>query len=85
MGPHPGMPMFKRFSILASQDLLLRQAELLRLERSLHVQGLVDQQAGLSYSEKAEDLFASETTGVDHDQLDLVLKIRGRLKEYSSV
>lgn len=85
MGPHSGMAIFKRFSILASHDLLLRQAELLHLERKLHRQGTVDRLAGLSLSEKADELFASPVDGFGHAQLETVLEIRGRLKEYSSV
>lgn len=85
MGPHPGMAMYKRFSTLAAHDLLLRQAELVNLEQKLHVQGLIDQQAGLAFSEKADRLFASKKEGVDHDQLDLVLKIRTCLQGYRSV
>lgn len=83
MGPNPGMAIYKKFSILNTHDLLLRQAELLHLERELHKQGLIDRAAGLEYSEKVHELFDSNRTGVDSAQLELILKIRLRLKEYS--
>jgi hypothetical protein len=83
----PEISMFRRFGFLNAQNLLYFQAELITLESrlrdhqradSLDTKGSKKSQYGLNWYW----LEHSRDDG-DTQQLDLVLKIRGTMKEYS--
>lgn len=83
----PETAIFRRFGALNAQNLLYYQAELTYLEQKLKKQQEKDRNLG-SEPEKwfAVDWYwleRSRQQSVDTTQLDLVLKIRTRLKEYS--
>lgn len=78
----PEAAIFRKFGALNAQNLLYYQAELTYLEQKLHAQQHTDKTQGTDLEKKyAVDWFwlgrAPST------QLDLVLKIRTLLKEYS--
>lgn len=82
----PEVAIYRRFGALNAQNLLYYQAELTFLERKLREQQLSDHNERRGYSEKyGKDWFylmhSREEGG--GSQLDLILKIREILKEYS--
>jgi hypothetical protein len=82
----PETAIFRRFGALNAQNLLYYQAQLTYLERKLQAQQLKDSSVGSNREKKyAIDWFWLERAREDGDatQLDLVLKIRTLLKEYS--
>ncbi|CAK1363880.1 unnamed protein product [Cercospora beticola] len=80
LGPHSSMAMFKRFSRLSAHSLLMRQVELLDLERQLEVQAALDRDDGLKYDVKAIDLLqSSEHNG---QQWQIIKSIRENLDQY---
>lgn len=82
----PEAAIFRRFGALNAQNLLYYQAELMYLEQKLRMQQLKDNNDGegreKSYGIDWFWLEKSRDEGDAH-QLELVLKIRGLLKEYS--
>jgi len=89
-GEHPDFASFRRFGALNSRNLLYYQAELLELEEEL--EGVERRDNNLSKSGTGNDRAAtwywlggkgSEIQN-NKDQLDLVLKLRGLLHQYSS-
>ena len=82
----PELAIYRRFGALNAQNLLYYQAELTDLEEQLRKQQAQDDQDPRGrksmYAKTWYRLQESETDG-DTDQLDLVLKIREKLKEYS--
>ena len=86
MGNYSENAIFRRFGSLNSQNLLYLQAEITHLERDLRALESVDNQA-----QQGSDLvYASDWYWLNdsrhdeyHPQLQLVLAIRARLKEYS--
>lgn len=87
MDLQPETSMFRRFGFLNAQNLLYFQAELVALEKSLR-KHQIDDSRDTNESRKSEYgrnwywLEQSRDDG-DTDQLDLVLKIRETIKEYS--
>ena len=83
----PESAMYRRFGALNAQNLLYFQAELTDLEEKLRDQQLLDHnQAKGSKSLYARNWFRLQDSEIDGDteQLDLVLKIREVLKDYST-
>jgi len=86
MGEHPEMAIFRAFRALNTKNLLYLQAELVELERDLEVIADLDgasgsaQKEAYAYSWSALSRSAQEGDGL---QLQKVLTIRERLKEYS--
>jgi hypothetical protein len=82
----PEAAIYRRFGALNAQNLLYLQAELTDLEGRLSEQQVLDnnEQKG-SKPEYAKNWFFLQDSKVDGDteQLDLVLKVRETLKEYS--
>ena len=82
----PEAAIFRRFGALNAQNLLYYQAELTYLEQKLHTQQHKDKTQGTDSEKKyAVDwywLVRARKYG-DATQLDLVLKTRTLLKEYS--
>ena len=82
----PEAAIYRRFGALNAQNLLYLQAELVDLEERLkEQQDLDDNDSTGRKSEYAKNWFSLQDSGVDGDteQLDLVMKIREVLKEYS--
>lgn len=82
----PECAIFRRFGALNAQNLLYLQAELIGLERSLHEQQKQDSESGHQYKTKyAQNWFWLSTSERDGntEQLDLVLKARETLRQYS--
>ncbi|KAK4199860.1 hypothetical protein QBC40DRAFT_78923 [Triangularia verruculosa] len=90
MGSLPDMAIFRRFCTLSTEDLLYRQAELQELEATLRQYQKEDKQSGhkdrATYAldwdtlQRSGDDDAAE--GNDRAQLDIILKIREKLKDY---
>lgn len=84
----PELAIFRRFGALNAQNLLYMQAELTSLEEELRKQQLEDSQSGEGqrnrYATNWHWLKMSENneTG-EQQQLELILKIRKLLKDYS--
>ena len=82
----PEYAIFRRFGALNAENLLYLQAELTDLEISLRQQQKVDSESGHArkskYSRSWYPLSISKSHG-DTTQLDIVLEIRKKLKEYS--
>jgi hypothetical protein len=82
----PELAIFRRFGALNAQNLLYYQAELVDMEEKLREQQKRDDKdlkgAKSSYAKTWYRLQESNLDG-DTDQLDLVMKIRQTLKEYS--
>lgn len=86
MGLYPESAMFRRFSVLNCQNLLYLQAELVHLEEKLRDLEAVDAASGHTpRSVYAKDWYwlSNSASEVNSDQLQTVLNIRTRLKEYS--
>ena len=82
----PECAIFRRFGALNAQNLLYLQAELIGLEKSLREQQKEDSESGHQYKTKyAQNWFWLSTSERDGDtqQLDLVLKTRETLRQYS--
>ncbi|OAL45423.1 hypothetical protein IQ07DRAFT_624468 [Pyrenochaeta sp. DS3sAY3a] len=81
----PEVAIYRRFGALNAQNLLYFQAQLTDLEEKIRDQQLFDHNSSTGeksqYAKNWFKLSDSENDG-DTDQLDLVLKIRGLLKEY---
>jgi len=86
MNVQPETAIFRRFSELNAKDLLYRQAELAYLEKQLYECEIKDSQSTMGqkpqYAISWYWLSRSEADG-DTKQLDLVMKIRKCIKEYS--
>jgi hypothetical protein len=82
----PEVAIYRRFGALNAQNLLYFQAQLTDLEEKIRDQQLFDHNSPTGeksqYAKNWFKLSDSENDG-DTDQLDLVLKIRELLKEYS--
>jgi hypothetical protein len=84
----PEIAIFRRFGALNAQNLLYYQAELTYLERKLKLQQSKDSQYGNGNERSyAVDWFWLENSKVQESapQLDLILRIRKVLKEYSKL
>jgi hypothetical protein len=84
---YPGMSMFKKFAELNMRNLLYMQAEILDLERELHiVAGMDNTSSQESVKEFATSALAlrSSAEGGNGSQWELVLQIREKLKKYSN-
>ena len=82
----PEAAIYRRFGALNAQNLLYFQGELMDLEERLAEQQVLDNNARKGRkSEYAKNWYCLQDSEVDGDteQLDLVLKIRETLKEYS--
>lgn len=82
----PEAAIYRRFGALNAQNLLYLQAELVDLEERLKdQQGLDNNDSTGTKSKYAKNWFSLQDSAVDGDteQLDLVMKIREVLKEYS--
>jgi hypothetical protein len=86
IGLQPELALFRRFGALNTENLLYLQAELVLLEKALEDQQQVDSQSNhlrkAKYALNWYQLKHSAEHG-DTVQLDLVLKIRKVLKQYS--
>ncbi|KAF2441486.1 hypothetical protein P171DRAFT_497717 [Karstenula rhodostoma CBS 690.94] len=86
IGLRPELAIFRRFGALSSENLLYLQAELVLLERKLEEQQKVDNESDherkTKYALNWYQLKHSAEHG-DTVQLDLVLRIRKVLKQYS--
>lgn len=84
---YPGMSIFQRYAELNNRNLLYMQAEILDLERELHMLAGRDsvwtQDSDKQFAISASSLRESERGG-NKAQWGLVLKIREKLKEYST-
>jgi hypothetical protein len=82
----PELAIYRRFGALNAQNLLYYQAQLIDLEEKLRRQQAQDDQNATGrksmYAKTWYRLRESEDDG-DTDQLDLVMKIRETLNEYS--
>jgi hypothetical protein len=81
----PEAAIFRRFGALNAQNLLYYQAELTYLEQKLKMQQLKDNDGEGREKSYGVDWFWLEKSREEGDahQLELVLKIRELLKEYS--
>jgi hypothetical protein len=82
----PELSIYRRFGALNAQNLLYYQAELVDLEESLKKQQTADNSTANSRKSKyAKSWYKLQDSDIDGDteQLDLVLKVRKTLKEYS--
>ncbi len=86
MGRYPELAIFRAFRTLNMQNLLYLQAELMTLEQNLEVIAILDNTSGNPGKEAYQNSWAalskSKNEG-DTMQLDKVLTIREKLKEYS--
>ena len=87
MGMRPETAIFRKFSTLNARNLLYMQAELAglecRLDQVTKQDSLSEKGDKRSYAKDFEYLHSSHRDG-DREQLNLVLLIRTRLKEYST-
>ena len=86
MGLIPEVAIFRRFGALNAQNLLYLQAELVRLERLLREKERADSQSNVGRkSEYAVNWYwlSQSARDGDREQLNLFLKIRRKLREYS--
>jgi hypothetical protein len=79
--------MYRRFQKLASQDLLYRQSELVHLESDLKLIREHDDEVGKDDEEKLYSydwrmLSTSRDRGSSSRQWEVVLEIRGKLRDY---
>ncbi|ORX94927.1 hypothetical protein BCR34DRAFT_620029 [Clohesyomyces aquaticus] len=84
----PGNAIFRGFSALNNRNLLYMQAELSSVERRLRDLELRDNRDETSYKKKYAISFewlllSGEDDEIDSEQLDLILKIREKLKDYN--
>ncbi|KAK1763653.1 hypothetical protein QBC33DRAFT_548884 [Phialemonium atrogriseum] len=90
MGNLPEFTAFRRFGALGAEDLLYRQAELVELERSLRKYQKKDKESAhedrerYAYDWDTLQLSGSDNApeGNDGAQLETILEIREKLKEY---
>ncbi|KAK1761149.1 hypothetical protein QBC47DRAFT_397123 [Echria macrotheca] len=90
MGELPEMAIFRRFGALSAEDILYRQAELVLLEETLRKQQRNDKESQHPDRERyARDWFTLQCSGDedapegnDGSQLETILEIRGKLKDY---
>jgi hypothetical protein len=86
IGLRPELSIFRRFGSLNSENLLYLQVELVLLEQKLEEQQQADSESGhqrkIKYAHNWYQLKYSAEHG-DTVQLDLVLRIRKILKQYS--
>ena len=82
---HPESAIYRRFGALNAQNLLYFQAELADLEDKLQDQQVQDHRGIGSKPLYAKNWYLLQDSAVDGDteQLDLVIKVRETLKEYS--
>lgn len=85
MGEYRGLNMFSRFAKLSARNLMYMQAEILHLERKLHVVTWADHRDGAKriYERNATALMRSIEN--EDSQWELFLEIREKLKEYSKL
>jgi hypothetical protein len=86
MGSFSSAQIFRRFSNINSQNLLYLQAELVHLETKLRRIEGVDKlaQEGKRHLYSREWYWLNESRFENGEQLETVLKIRSKLKEYSN-
>ncbi|KAK5729284.1 hypothetical protein LTR15_002426 [Elasticomyces elasticus] len=85
MGPFRRMGLYKRFAALNAYSLLVQQAEILDLEAKLRARIEVDMEAGLPYHKNVFSLMETvQTSGSVAPQWQMLLDIRGKLKEYNA-
>ena len=85
MGPYPGMSMFKRFAQLNARNLLYMQAEIIDLEQQLEIIALEDE-TGTEASHHDFSVDALKLReDADGEQWEMILAIRGKLKDYSTI
>lgn len=86
IGLRPEFAIFRRFGALNAENLLYLQAELVLLEKALEEQQAIDSQSiHLRKAKYALNWYHLKNSAENGDtvQLDLVLKIRRTLKQYS--
>lgn len=89
MGVHPESAIFRRFGALNARNLLYLQAELTALENALKEAETKDAESGQGQKHLyARDWFWLELSGREMNgdslQLNLMMKVREKLKEYST-
>jgi len=87
MGKYSESSIYRRFGDLNSQNLLYLQAELTHLEqklRRLEATDLASPEGNRSLYSKDWYWLNNSTSEENHDQLETVLAIRGKLADYSS-
>jgi len=90
MGAFPETAILRKFGALSAQDLLLRQAELVALEEDLRIYQKEDKESGhkdreryaLSWNKLRRSGKEDALEGNDSTQLETLLTIREKLKEY---
>jgi len=83
----PELAIFRRFGALNAENILYFQAELVSLEQSLRKQQKADSESGHERRSKYALNWYQLSSSGDHGdttQLDLVLRIRQTLKDYSA-
>ena len=88
MGLHPETAILRRFGSLSAVNLLYLQAELVHLENKLRKYEIIDNTAQHGQRpEYAHDWYWLNNSAFDEndDQLQTVLMIRSKLKEYSEL
>ena len=81
-----GMLQFKRFAELNAHSLLMQQAEILVLEEDLKACANANRQDfGTKYDTRVEELMELNSKNEHSEQWKLVLQIRTRLKDYSTL
>jgi len=82
----PEISVFRRFGALNSRNLLYLQAEITTLEKDLldsETRDSLNQTGGKMYYARDWGSLSESSNDGDTEQLELVMKIRGLLKEYS--
>jgi hypothetical protein len=90
MGDHSELAIFRRFAAISAEDLLYRQAELLRPERRLRKYQKEDKASGHPDRQRYSLTWDILEHSVDDDagdgdnpqQWETVLEIRGKMQEY---
>src|ERR1700761_4559225 len=83
MGAYPETAIIRRFAGLNAMNLLYMQAELIHLENELKTLQRRDASQGYKYSQDWYWLNISASSSENSDQIEKVLTIRAKLKEYS--
>lgn len=87
VGQYPAMAIFRRFSRLNAQNLLYMQAELAQMEYEMNMVALQDSHSANPDLHSFQTYVHSmkKAQGADGLQWQLVLHMRQRLKEYSTL